>query len=222
VLLFTKYLTKTKAYESRASRSMRVGLPEDREDDREPDGDGVHDDAEAGEEQHEADSRQTVPLRCRLCAVQHVEPQSEGKVGGHRQSVGHSQSSQDAVGRRYHVPTCQHDDVQRVGDDAEDADDAGQVTVILLVPVVEDGQLASTGIYVLDTSCRVCLGYCLGVISWYVSILKLISQRHSVNSAPQLATQQHAVTSLSTTTTTTTTLTHSNKLIICDEAMFSF
>ena len=40
-----------------------------------------------------------------------------------------TQSGEDAVGGRDHVGTRQDDNVERVGNDAEDADDAGQVAM---------------------------------------------------------------------------------------------
>ena len=40
------------------------------------------------------------------------------------------QSGEDAVGGRDHVGTRQDDNVERVGNDAEDADDAGQVAMV--------------------------------------------------------------------------------------------
>ena len=144
-----------------------MAVPEDSKDDREPDGDRVNNDAETSEEQHEADRRQAVARRWRLGTVQHVEAQCERQVRGHCQSVGHGQSGQDAVGRRDHVATRQHDDVERVGDDAEDADDARQVAVILLIPVVEYGELASTRVQVLVASRRGCSLRCgLAVTNW--------------------------------------------------------
>ena len=109
------------------------GQPEDGEDDGQPDGDGVHDDTEAGEKHHEAHSRQTVARRRRFGAVEDVETQRERQVGGHRESVGHGQPGQDAVGRRDHVAARQHDDVERVGDDAQRAYDRRQVAVVVLV-----------------------------------------------------------------------------------------
>ena len=119
----------------------------------------------------------TVARRRRFGAVEDVEAQRERQVGGHRESVGHGQPGQDAVGRRDHVAARQHDDVERVGDDAQRAYDRRQVAVVvlvgergqrirfdlsvrrpsswkvavvLLVPVVEDGQLAGARVHVDD------------------------------------------------------------------------
>jgi len=150
----------------------------------------VYDNAETSKEQHEADGWQTVARRGRLCAVQHVETQRERQVGGHREPVGHGQSSEDAVGRRDHVVSSQHDDVQRVGDDAEHADDAGQVAVVVLVPVVEDGQLAATWIYVdvAGLRHRLCGDHrrCIGVSRRNVGVVIVVTPRHP----PRLVTYQ--------------------------------
>lgn len=120
-------------------------LPEYGEYDSQPDGDGVYEDAETGVEQHEAGGRVAVPLGRQLRPVQHVEVHRERQIGGHRQPVGDSQPGQDAVRRRDHVASRQHDDVESVGDDAEDADGDGKVAVIRSIPVAELGQLTRAG-----------------------------------------------------------------------------
>ena len=106
----------------------------------------MDDDTEAGEEQKVVDGGVAVALRVPVDSIQNVEAQCEREVGGHRESVGHGESSEDTVGGGDHVGPRQDDDVESVGDDAEDADGAGQVAVVALVPVVQRQQLVGCGV----------------------------------------------------------------------------
>ena len=78
-------------------------IPKHRQDNGQPDGDRVYDDAEAGVELHESDGLQAVPFRGRLRAVEHVEAEGKRQIGDHGQSVRHGKSGQDTVRRRNHV-----------------------------------------------------------------------------------------------------------------------
>lgn len=111
--------------------------PEDGKNNSEPYRDGMHDDTEARVEPHESNSRQTVSGRSRIEAVDDVEAECERQIERHGESIGHCKSSEDTVGCRHHVPLSQHYDVERVGDDAERADRRCQVTMVMLVPVVQ-------------------------------------------------------------------------------------
>ncbi len=64
------------------------------------------------------DSAEGVALGRGLRAVQHVEAQRERQVRHHGEAVADRQPRQDAVGRRDHVSSRQHDDVEQVGDDS--------------------------------------------------------------------------------------------------------
>ena len=106
----------------------------------------MNDNAEASEKQHVVNRGVAVSLRVPVQTVEYVEAKGERQVGGHRESVGHGKSGEDAVGGGDHVGSRQDDDVECVGDDAEDTDDAGQVAVIALVPVVQSKQLVGGGV----------------------------------------------------------------------------
>ena len=105
--------------------------------DRQPDGHCVDDDAEAGVEEHEANSRQRVTHRGRFRAVKAVELQRERQVGCHREAVRDGEPGEDAVRRRHHVRASQHDDVTRVRQDAAETYYSRQVAVITLVRLAQ-------------------------------------------------------------------------------------
>ena len=112
-----------------AARVSHKDVAEDGERDGQPDGDGVHDDAEAGVGEQEADGAVIVARRGGARAEQDVEVDGERKVGGHREAVRDGERRQQVVGGRQHVAARQHDDVQHVGDDAERAHDDGDEAV---------------------------------------------------------------------------------------------
>lgn len=66
---------------------------------------------------------------------------SERKVGEHHHHVRHGETGQYGVRRGHHVLSGQHDDVQDVGSDSENADDETQVAVDSAVSVAEHRQV---------------------------------------------------------------------------------
>jgi len=97
----------------------------------------VDDDAETGVEEQKSGRRQRVPLDGQVHSVDDVEHHRERQVGEHRATVGQRQTGQDVVRRRAHRRPRQHDDVGRIGHDADDADDDRHVPVELSVPEEE-------------------------------------------------------------------------------------
>ena len=64
-----------------------------------------------------------------------VELDGERDVDEHRDEVGDRERREDVIGRaRRHVGPRQHDDVERVADDADRADDETRVAVVRRVP----------------------------------------------------------------------------------------
>ena len=102
----------------------------------------MHDNTEAGVEKQEVCGREPVTLCRQLDAVENVEEHREWNVGGHRQAVGHRQSAEYVVDGRPHRRPGENDNVGRVGDDAQDTDGDGDMTVELSVPFEEQFQLA--------------------------------------------------------------------------------
>ena len=80
-------------------RVAHADVAEDGQRDRQPDGHGVNDDAEAGVEEHEANGRQRVTHWSRFRAVKAVELQREREVGRHREAVRDREPGEDAIRR---------------------------------------------------------------------------------------------------------------------------
>jgi len=107
------------------------------QDDRQPDWRSVHDNAEASVEQQKVCSRQRVPLNRELDTVQDVEQHRERYVSSHRQAIRDRQTGEDVVDGRPHRWPGKNNDIDWVGNDAEDADGDSDVTVELSVPAEE-------------------------------------------------------------------------------------
>lgn len=79
-----------------------------------------------------------------------VEVGGKRQIGKHCHHVCNGDCSEDAVGWRKHRFSGQNDDVDDVGQDAEDADDDTQVSVHTLVPLIEGNQVGKSVVFLVQ------------------------------------------------------------------------
>ena len=96
--------------------------------DGQPDGDGVEHLRDVSVNQHVHRPRVAEFLTERSL-TQQIHVNCERDVLDHHQVVGHGQAGQNGVGRRDHILTRQHDDVQRVGQHSKDAHNQRNIAV---------------------------------------------------------------------------------------------
>lgn len=107
-----------------------VDVAENGESNGQPDGYRVTHNAEAGVEHQEEDPAQTARGEGPQAGLPHeVEVDGEGQVRHHGQKIGHGQPHEDGVRGRDHVLASQHDDVGRVGHEAEEAHRRADIAV---------------------------------------------------------------------------------------------
>lgn len=111
--------------------------PEHSKNNGEPDWNTVDNNAEAGVKLHASDCHVVVPLRVWLGLVEDVEMQGEWKIRQHRQPIGNSESRKDAVGCWFHILSRQHNDVQCIGHNSEEADNTSQIAMMNHVPILK-------------------------------------------------------------------------------------
>lgn len=113
-----------------------VNLPEHGQGDSQP-----HSHVVAGDDSQVIDDDKVHPSLGVLVPVQRlrddVEIHSVHEVDRHCHHVGDGQCRQDAVGRGNHVSPRQDDDVDDVGDDAEQTDDGADVAMVFHVVTIK-------------------------------------------------------------------------------------